>query len=160
PFLEWKLLMRGFMAYYEKDDERATENWQRLDPTRVPARLAAPFRAAIDRTYQAAQPAATQTLLSQQYDQLQGSHSTVTLRSRRVTLSAPERPPRAYGALEPIAPGLRQQVPPLAARLGRVMYWGLLHTGPDDIPRHRRVFGPPPDDRNYHRLQAKAYENG
>src|SRR5439155_5576679 len=28
PFLEWKLLLRGFLAYYQNDDERALENWQ------------------------------------------------------------------------------------------------------------------------------------
>ena len=41
PFLEWKLFLRGLQAYYLNDDVRAVENWQRLNPDRVPARLAA-----------------------------------------------------------------------------------------------------------------------
>ena len=55
PFLEWKILLRGLQAYYASDDQRACENWQRLDPQRPPARIAAPFRAAIDAAYAKAQ---------------------------------------------------------------------------------------------------------
>ena len=42
-------------AYYQNDDARALDNWQRLDPKRVPARLAAPLRAVIDPAFRAAQ---------------------------------------------------------------------------------------------------------
>src|SRR5262249_46375691 len=55
PFLEWKVLLRGLLAYHQRDDARAIENWSRLDPTRLPARLAAPFRLTIDRNFAAAQ---------------------------------------------------------------------------------------------------------
>src|SRR5207248_5172194 len=58
PFLEWKLLLRGLIAYSAGDDARAVENWQRLGPNRLPARLAAPVRAALDRPFADAQPAA------------------------------------------------------------------------------------------------------
>src|SRR5207249_2030483 len=51
PFLEWKLLLRGLLAYYEKDDARAVENWSRLNSERLPARLAAPLRFVIDEPY-------------------------------------------------------------------------------------------------------------
>src|SRR5262245_42314589 len=44
PFLEWKLFLRGLQAYYQNDDARAIENWQRLRTERLPARLAAPLR--------------------------------------------------------------------------------------------------------------------
>src|SRR5262249_19920419 len=56
PFLEWKLLLRGLQAYYQNDDARAIENWQRLTLDRLPARLAAPLRASIDPAYRLAQP--------------------------------------------------------------------------------------------------------
>ena len=55
PFLEWKLLLRGFQAYYANDDARAMENWQRSAPDRLPARLAAPFRFKIDAGFRARQ---------------------------------------------------------------------------------------------------------
>ena len=51
PFLEWKLLLRGLLAYYQNDDAKALENFQRLAPERVPARLAASFRQALDPNY-------------------------------------------------------------------------------------------------------------
>ena len=57
PFLEWKVLLRGLMAYSAGDDARAVENWQRLDADRLPARLAAPLRAALDPAFKRSQPA-------------------------------------------------------------------------------------------------------
>src|SRR5205823_7366926 len=51
PLLEWKLLLRGLIAFYQRDDARALENWQRLTPQRLPARLVAPYRLVIDETY-------------------------------------------------------------------------------------------------------------
>src|SRR5438445_432127 len=44
PFAEWKLLIRGLLAYYARDDARALENWQRLSADRLPARVTAPLR--------------------------------------------------------------------------------------------------------------------
>src|SRR5262249_40950267 len=52
PFLEWKLALRGLQAYYQNDDARALENWQRLTHDRLPARLIAPLRFGIDPAYQ------------------------------------------------------------------------------------------------------------
>ena len=63
PFLEWKVLLRGFQAYYANDDARAQENWQRLAPERLPYRLAAPFRFRIDAEFRAAQSPETHTAL-------------------------------------------------------------------------------------------------
>ena len=75
PFLEWKLLLRGLQAYYANDDARALENWQRLAPDRLPARLAAPFRFSIDAEFRAAQPPETQTALQRQLDRVEGGES-------------------------------------------------------------------------------------
>src|SRR5262245_19429054 len=44
PFLDWKLLLRGLIAWSANDTPRALENWSRLSPDRLPARMAAPFR--------------------------------------------------------------------------------------------------------------------
>src|SRR5207244_3559907 len=80
PFLEWKVLLRGLLAYSQNDDGRALENWQRLAPDRLPARLAAPFRFLIDAPFRAAQPPATQAALQQQADRLQGDNLVQKLR--------------------------------------------------------------------------------
>src|SRR5262249_31136013 len=63
PFLEWKLLLRGLIAYYTNDDARALENWQRLDPQRQPYRLSAVFRAGIDPEFRKAQTPEAQNAL-------------------------------------------------------------------------------------------------
>src|SRR5262249_59575457 len=60
PFIEWKVLLRGLLAYIAKDDSRALENWQRLDQTRLPCRLCAAMRCVIDPAYLQSQPAPVQ----------------------------------------------------------------------------------------------------
>jgi tetratricopeptide (TPR) repeat protein len=158
PFLEWKLLLRGFLAYYHNDDDRARDNWQRLAVDRLPARLAAPFRAAIDPAYRDAQQPQTRTLLAQMHEQMQGGVSDNGLKQIRANLSNPDTATRAYRDAERIYPQLQQEAPHAAARLARCFYWSLVETGPDDIPRYRRVFGHPPEDRDFHRIQAIAFQ--
>jgi tetratricopeptide (TPR) repeat protein len=158
PFLEWKLLLRGLQAYWQNDDVRAVENWQRLTPERVPARLAAPYRFQIDPAFRAAQPPATQAILHKQLDQLQGSALLTQLRTLRATLADRHKMTAALRQAEALLPALRQQAPQLVPRLAACFYWGVLETGPDDVLRYRRVFGPPPDDPNFDRLNALGYE--
>jgi tetratricopeptide (TPR) repeat protein len=160
PFLEWKLLLRGLQAYYAGDDERARENWQRLDPQRPPARLAAPFRAATDRPYRDAQPPPTQQALAQQFEFLQGSTAAGQLRALREEMATAESLGRAFRLAEQALPALRAQAPHLVGRLAHCMYWAILKSGPDELPRYRRVFAAPPDDPNFSRLEAVAFDEG
>jgi len=41
PYADWRLFVRGLCAFYNSDFETARLNWQRLDTTRRPARIAA-----------------------------------------------------------------------------------------------------------------------
>ena len=158
PFLEWKLLLRGLQAYWQNDDPRALENWQRLTPERVPARLAAPFRFQIDPSFRAAQPPATQNALQKQLDRFQGSTLLSNLRTLRAALADKNKMPSAFRQAEALLPALRQEAPHLLPRLAACFYWAVLETGPDDVLRYQRVFGKPPDDPNFHRLYALGYE--
>jgi tetratricopeptide (TPR) repeat protein len=160
PFLEWKLLLRGLQAYYLHDDDRARDNWQRLDPQRLPARLAAPFRSAIDRPYRDAQPPGTQEALHRQYDWLQGSSITPQMRSLRTALNDQDSLAPAFRIAESVLPALKQQAPHLVPRLAHCMYWAILNTGPDELPRFKRIFGPPADDPYFSRLSALALDRG
>src|SRR5437763_8272182 len=72
PLLEWKLLVRGLIAYAAGDDARALDNWGRLKPERLPAQMAAPLRTAIDPAYRAAQPPQAQAALQGRGDRLRG----------------------------------------------------------------------------------------
>jgi tetratricopeptide (TPR) repeat protein len=158
PFLEWKVLLRGLQAYYHNDDVRALENWQRLAPERVPARLAAPFRCQIDPPYRAAQPPATQAVMQTQLDRAQGSVLPQELRRLRQAMSGKETLAAAFRQAEALLPLLKQRAPHLVPRLANCLYWTTTETGPDDIARYSRVFGAPKLDPHFHRLRALAYD--
>jgi tetratricopeptide (TPR) repeat protein len=159
PFAEWKLLLRGLQAYHAGDDARAMDNWQRLDPTRLPARLAAPLRGRLDAAFLAAQPPATQKALAQQFEHLGPPSLVGRLRALRATLDGDrDTLAPAFRQAEALLPELRAQAPHLVPRLANCFYWAVMETGPDDILRYKRVFGPPPDDPDFHRLRGLAYE--
>ena len=161
PFLEWKVLVRGLQAYYTNDDPRALENWQRLAPDRLPARLAAPFRFKIDAAFRAAQAPDAHAALQRQLDRMEGVNSLLPqLRKLRGLLTHQESLAAAFRQAETLLPALRQEAPHLESRLASCFYWAALHTGPEDIPRYKRVFGRPADDPHFYRLEALANEPG
>ena len=160
PFLEWKVLLRGLLAYYQKDDVRALENWQRLNSERLPARLAAPLRFAIDSAYRTAQPPATQTVLQKQADRFQGSTLAQQLRAVQAALATGKSLANAFRQAEILLPLLRQEAPHLVTRLAACFYWTIIMSGqPEDVPRYQRVFGTPADDPKFDRLNALACEH-
>jgi tetratricopeptide (TPR) repeat protein len=160
PFLGWKLLLRGLQAYYQHDDDRARENWARLDPKRVPARLAAPFRASIDPAYRDAQPAATRQVLQQQLEWMRGGPFDSQLRALQTGMANRDTLGPAFRAAEALLPLLREQAPQYIPRLASCLYWSIPRYTPDELPRYKRVFGPPPDDSDFARLNAIALEGG
>lgn len=159
PYLEWKVLLRGLIAYQTGDDAGAIENWQRLDPGRLPARLAAPFRAQIDAAFRDAQPPATRDLLGQQLTRLQGTSPAEALRRALAHLS-PDGYAEAARLLAPVVSLLRQTVPQIAARVEQAFYWAMLPAGPSAVHSYRQTFGTPPDDPRFDRIQAMGNEAG
>jgi tetratricopeptide (TPR) repeat protein len=159
PFLEWKLLLRGLIAYCQRDDPRAMENWQRLNQERLPARLAAPLRFTIDPVYRLAQSPATQASLQHMADRLQNSGLVHPLRTIQSALANEHKLPQAFRMAEEVLPTLRQQAPHLVPRLASCFFWTVIHAGmPEDITRFRRVFGSPVDDPHCQHLEALAHE--
>jgi tetratricopeptide (TPR) repeat protein len=159
PFLEWKLLLRGLMAYYAKDDARALEAFSRLNPQRVPARLAAPFRFALDPEFKRAQPAETQKILQKQGDQLFGPGLLPALRNLQAALANERKTGDAFRIAETLLPSLKAEAPALVPALANCCYRAIIDHGmPEDVNRYRRVFGPPPDDPELWRLPALALE--
>lgn len=160
PFLEWKLFLRGLLAYYQRDDVRAIENWQRLDPARPPARLAAPLRFRIDPAFRQAQPPETQAQLQKKADQLQSPGLVQMLRTIQAALANPNQLPQAFRHADQVLASLRQQAPHLAPRLATCYYWAVIHHGePEDVRRYQRVFGAPADDPRLARLRALMGEH-
>ena len=159
PFLEWKLLLRGLASYYRREDERALENWQRLAHDRLAARLIAPLRFTIDKSYQVAQPPGTQAVLFRQATRIQGAGVVQQLRELQRALVGDEPMTHVFRLAEGVAATLKVEAPQMLPRLASCLYWSLLQYGnPEDVPRYRRVFGDPPDDPGMHRLQALGWE--
>jgi len=159
PFLEWKVLLRGLMAYSANDDVRAIENWQRLAPDRLPFRVAAPLRAAIDPAFKRAQSPNEVGKLQQQFRTLLADPMVNHLRDLPAELSGQQSLKAAYRRAEQIRPRLRELAPDLLPRLANLYYRTLLaHGSPTDLMRHRGTFGSPPDDPDFHKLEAIIHE--
>lgn len=158
PFLEWKLLLRGLIAWSANDTPRALENWSRLSPDRLPAQFAAPFRLTADKAYGATLPPDRLAAAARAADQLAGG-LTESLRRLRKQLANEDTIPAALETARVLVPELKRVAPDLVSRLANVVYWALISGGqPEDLPRYNRVFGPPADDPQFHRLQALVLE--
>ena len=158
PFLEWKLFLRGLMAWSANDDARAAENWVRLATERLPAKLAAPFRFATDKAFAAALPADKAAIVAKQADNLTGGVGD-GLRRLRKQLAIVEMFPDALETAKAIVPDLKRVAPEIVPKLANVFYWALLaHGQPEDMPKYGRIFGAHPDDPQYYRLQALVME--
>jgi tetratricopeptide (TPR) repeat protein len=160
PYLEWKLLVRGLLAYYQEDDVRAVENWQRLNPQRLPFRVAAPFRASIDPAYRKAQPPETQQNLATQLERLHGSGKTGPLRQVQLQLAGGKPLSQAFRQVESLVATWKVEAPHLVQRLAACFFWAIIDRGyPEDVQRYQRVFGAPPEDPHLSRLEALAMEH-
>lgn len=159
PFLEWKVLLRGLMAHAAGDDARAAENFARLDPGRLPARLAAPLRFAVDPAFKQAQPSDSANALAARLRKLTPSPAAEHLRAIARELGRDKPLSPAFKAAEAVVPLLKTFAPDLVPRLANCLYHAVVNQGqPDDLAKYRRLFGSPPDDPNFHRLQAMIGE--
>jgi hypothetical protein len=158
PFADWKLLLRGLMAYASGDNARAVDNWNRLHAERLPARIAAPLRAAHDRAFRVALPAAKQKRLREAADQLRG-RSLSSLRAIQGKLGQPERFAAALADVAAILPRLDAEMPQLRPILARCFYAAAIHGDPDAVQRLRLLFDPPADDPTWDRRHALAAEH-
>jgi tetratricopeptide (TPR) repeat protein len=162
PFLDWKLLVRGLLAYYARDDARALDNWQRLDPARIPARLAAPLRIGIDAAFRRAQSPAVQVSLGKHAARLAGAAGLASqLNSLRKALANARSLGQAFRQAEPIVTEMRRDRPQLVPRLAHCFFWAIVQHGqPEDLDRYHHLFGPAlGSDAELARLEALSVED-
>ena len=151
PFLEWKLLLRGFLAFTANDDDGAKANWSRLSADRLPAKLAASYRALIDP---AAPPPINGIPLSADPSSLAGR-----LKAVQANIGKGRNLAAAFKALESALPFVKTKMPAAVPRLANVMYHAISRCGqPDDMGRYRRLFGAPADDPDFDKLQGQILE--
>ena len=159
PYLEWKVMLRGLLAHAAGDDARAAENFGRLDPGRLPAKLAAPLRAAVDPAFRAAIPADTATSLLKQHEKLAAGPMLDGLKAIAKELGRDKPLSRAFKTAENVLPHLKTAAPHLIPRLANCFYHALLQLGePHDLPQYRRLFGAPADDPDFHKLLGQVGE--
>jgi predicted Zn-dependent protease len=159
PFLEWKMLLRGLLAYYANDDAKAAENWRRLDRARVSYQFAAPLWAAIDPEFCKSLSPSQQNVMQTKGQNLVGGRSQKLLQEIRASINRKSLA-TAFRAAENLLPVLKTEAPKLVPRLADCFRWFIIDQGhPDDLDRFLRVFGAPADDPRLHRLQAIALES-
>jgi len=159
PLLDWKLLLRGLIAYSAADDARALENWGRLAADRLPARLATPLRMRLDPPYGATLGPARATAARAHLLRLEGDPVAQRFAELQQSLGRDQPLAKAFAAVEKLLPLLKAGRPDLVLRLAKVVYWAVQRFGePADVARHLRVLGQPPDDPDFHRLNAMNYE--
>ena len=155
PYLEWKMLLRGLMAFSANDDARAVENFGRLNPERIPAQLAAPFRYKLDESFRKQLPVETAAALEKKYLGLASSGIAKQLRIIREQSGRGRVLTGAFAALETAVPLIKAQSPGLMARLANFFYHAILEQGqPDDMKRFRKAFGLPRFDPDFYKLQG------
>ncbi len=160
PFLEWKVFLRGLLAYYAGDDAKALENWQRLEPKRTPWRLSAPLRSQIDPVFREAQSSDTQQSLRKAFQRSQGNTLTASLEEIHRCLNDKKKLSAGFRLAKQVAPVLQRDYPKLLPRLAYCFFWAVVDKGvPDHLDLFADVFGSAPDDSpDMHRLQALATE--
>lgn len=158
PYLDWKLLLRGLIAYSNGEDARAAENWSRLDPKRLPARLAAPLRAVVDPTYRIAS-ADRLALLDARARSLSPAFANEPLSRLRSQIGRDRDLAPAFRQAETVVKQWKAQAPALVNRLANCFYYAILdHGQPADLNRYRKLFGPPAEDPEFARLEAQVFE--
>lgn len=160
PFLEWKLMLRGLMAYAASDDAKALDNWQRLAKERLPARLIWPLRARLDEAFRNSHTPTVVGVWNEQARELSGSKTQSLVMELQKTIGQPAPLGPAWPTIEAAWAALKPQHPELADRLGHCVYHAIVRQGhPNDLSRYKRIFGTPTDDPDFHRLQAMVLES-
>ena len=89
---------------------------------------------------------------------MEGESLAPRLRQMRAALANHESLAGAFRQAEALLPALRRDAPKAVDRLASCFYWAAVDTGPDDVLRYKRVFGRPPADPSFFRLEALANE--
>lgn len=155
PLHEWKLLLQGLTAYYA-GEPTALALWQSLHPERVPAAIAAPFRAQIDPMFLANHPhkAAFTEFSRHVYDApwLNAMENVQRALAQSDLAAALEH---AWQAKTTIAAEHQE----LLDRVAHTLYWQVVRLGQeDDIDMYAETFDAPRDDPSLHRLHALVNE--
>ncbi|WP_020469295.1 tetratricopeptide repeat protein [Zavarzinella formosa] len=158
PLMEWKLMLRGLIAWAAKEDTKVAENWSRLKPDRLPAKLVAPLRSFVEPVVStqlsgielASQEKQTAILLGPLMGNLAKIRTLVGQERNREPL---------FRAAKEITGELRMLSKRALNTLGSVVYWSIyLHGQPPELGLYEQAFGKPELDPKFHRLRGLVAE--
>ncbi len=158
PFLDWKLLLRGLMAWHGGDDAKALENWQRLNMERLPAKLAAPLRASLDSVWLHQQKPEQQSKLRRRVDRLLSRPMVAELRSLQRIIET-EAPSSAIRHAVAILAHLQAQRPDAVPRVVEALSLAVVTRGhANDVATVAKAMPPLREDPTFDALRALAAE--
>lgn len=158
PFIEWKLLLRGLLAHAAKDATRAIENFRRLKPNRVPARLAKPVWAELDPVYRSLLPAAQAAKYASLFTSNSSQQILKLFQKLQQDLGRDKPFSVALKTAVKLLPELRLAAPETIPLLTEVLYAQLdLKGTPADLTLFRLSFCLP-NDPEFHLLEARKLE--
>lgn len=160
PFLEWKIFLRGLIAYANNDNARAIENWSRLRAEFVPATLAAPLWQSIDPSFRATPFVESRSSLAPKGGLDVHDEILADLKKLQVMSGRDQDLDPVWRTLKRLVPKMQKHFPKLIPRLAAIYYHAILQYGsPSDIPHYKKLFPPFPDDPEFLRLVAMRYED-
>ncbi|MGA2032281.1 MAG: hypothetical protein ABSG68_08510 [Thermoguttaceae bacterium] len=158
PFADWKYLVRGLAAYYREDAVEMQANWERLDPGRFAARIAAPLKALADPDAEPADSPQIVGGLARLKNAIVVSRVLARLEKLQDLVCA-GRFREAVKLLRDAGILLRQMDPALPHRLGMVLYAAMVRKGDVRALRELAVVVEPPQvDPHWNRGLAMAWE--
>jgi tetratricopeptide (TPR) repeat protein len=165
PFADWRFFVRGLAAYYRLDDTDMTANWSRLDPDRMPARVAGRLRALAGLS---APADAAGRLSDWAAHELRVFGEPVLAELEPVRDAAARQDWDAVlGRLGGLRGRLRRIDPILSGRLTSILYSTLLATSREMnyaecrrlVTKFSQALEAPPLDPRWNRLWAMIWEN-
>jgi tetratricopeptide (TPR) repeat protein len=159
PFLQWRVLLRGLISHANGDQPRAIENWSRLNPEMIPAKLSLSVRVGIDAAYRDGLPAGLREELRQRGANLQSTDLTKNLRLIQKYSSQGKSLKEVWKHVLAVVPALKSPFPKLFENLGEILYHAIIRLGePNDLKEYRKIFGNPSYDPSFAKLEATVFE--
>lgn len=155
PYLEWKLLLRGLLAWIAKDDAKAIENWRRLNPKRLPYQIAKLHWVQIDPSLDSQNGSYQMT---KKFAELDPNTKTIIQELEEFQrLNSFEQFHKWLKRIPKWFPNLRKKNPNLAERIAQAAYWHCVNTTESTtIELLKNSFPAFPNDPNLYRLTALA----
>ena len=157
PLADWKYFVRGLIAYYGREKGDLTANWDRLDPDRAAARIAAPLRV-MAGVASPGQDAGVRLKLGRL--EKQATDQTVLSQLIRLRQAAADRDWRkVFSTLRAVRGEVRRLDADVHRRMISCLCGDLVNEGlVDQLHRFCQIADPPAIDPRWNRAKAVACE--